>query len=599
MLNRTFKTLHKTVRGASHVAKGIVCQDCSKSYTDYGDPGTGEWYFCAVADGHGDTTCMRSDVGSKFATEAVFEAMEELAHLILRGEYKTRPWESEKPWGRESREYGEPLSLDYIELWGRWSQFADPYTFADDLAGGATNEDFTPTSVVMSALACRIVSKWYEKVRQHILEHEFSNDDLAKMGYSHMPSEDENDFPSLRHAYGTTIICCMVIKNHALLLHQGDGRCDVFFADGTVEQPIPWDVRCYDVYTTSLCDDDSAQKMRYCIIDLEKKPVAAIYMGSDGIEDCFPEDDEGRYCFYRELSGTLVEYSNRSEGELYDFLGRKLSDMSTRGSADDMSVAGIVDIERLHNLSKQFDAAISNYNAEVEKSKIIAKLESMKPKHDMLEQECSRLRLELDEKNRELEDKRQVKNGREKQLEELNNRDLNYKNDVDAYAKEIQELEDKKKRYEDTIDEIVSSSRYERMYIDEFLALEESLLKIMNELNRIDRDIKKNKNEMEKMRRVLGKSHRSLKTAQERYKRASEVVEDGEKECELAITAYNEALKDYESYDQEYAFWLTRLDELKSGVTADNSFAPSSTLHEVSDDYMKIKSSVSPMRVRK
>jgi hypothetical protein len=61
----------------------------------------------------------------------------------------------------------------------------------------------------------------------------------------------------LEHIYGTTLIAGLLTDKYLLLLQQGDGRCDVFDANGEVSQPIPWDDKCFANVTTSLCEDDA------------------------------------------------------------------------------------------------------------------------------------------------------------------------------------------------------------------------------------------------------------------------------------------------------------------------------------------------------
>jgi hypothetical protein len=250
-----------------------------------------------------------------------------------------------------------------------------PRTMADELRGGTSGGE------VMRALAERIVGLWYDYVMLDTEEDPFSDDELALMS---LTREDLAAQPDIgNHAYGTTLMCCLVFDGKALLLQQGDGRCDVFFEDGHVEQPIPWDEKCYDVYTTSLCEDDAAQRMRTWVVDLQETPVAAIFMGTDGVEDSFATM-EGTHCFYRRLAGTLAEL--RIGPELDTFLAEYLKSLSSSGSADDISVAGIVDLALLESLTPVFDQAVKTYDKELELSRLERMLQSKGRKRDALEQ---------------------------------------------------------------------------------------------------------------------------------------------------------------------------------------------------------------------
>ena len=59
-----------SVMGASHERRNIVCQDSSAFKVGNG------YAVAVVADGHGSKKHFRSDVGSRFAVEAVLETME-------------------------------------------------------------------------------------------------------------------------------------------------------------------------------------------------------------------------------------------------------------------------------------------------------------------------------------------------------------------------------------------------------------------------------------------------------------------------------------------------------------------------------------------
>lgn len=362
-----FEVFNKTVRGKSHIDKNIPCQDYSSCF----EAKDGSWYCAIVADGHGDPTCTRSDRGSKIAVGVAHAALCELAEHALRKD-------------GFSHVVTDCLLLDYDSA--AREKGCIVRTMADDLSDGTTGGE------TMRILASTIVGKWYDEVMEDIDKHPLTDEELTLMGASKEVADRKDS--SLRHAYGTTLICCMICNNKALLLQQGDGRCEVIFANGVVSQPIPWDDRCYDLYTTSLCDHNAPQKTRTWVLDLQQSPVAAIFMGSDGIEDSFPEM-EGTHCFYRKLSGSVVEFGNTDA--LESFLEDYLSSMSASGSADDMSVAGIVDTSRLRSLLPTFDRAIAAYESELEARKLDQAIQSKARKYDALKEQG-------EDKRREFED---------------------------------------------------------------------------------------------------------------------------------------------------------------------------------------------------
>ena len=70
-----FYIFNKTVRGHSHITKNTPCEDNS------GFLQTGSNYIITIADGHGDSTCFRSSLGSKFAVESAIENLSEFAKI--------------------------------------------------------------------------------------------------------------------------------------------------------------------------------------------------------------------------------------------------------------------------------------------------------------------------------------------------------------------------------------------------------------------------------------------------------------------------------------------------------------------------------------
>lgn len=118
----------------------------------------------------------------------------------------------------------------------------------------------------------------------------------------------------------------------------GDGKCVALRKDGTPWEPIPWDDRCFLNKTTSICDTDALSRFRCCYGGIDTAPVA-IFLGSDGIDDSFGEE-ENLYNFYIQLAKGFSQDGH--EATVRD-LKQSLPVLSKRGSQDDMSAAGIYD----------------------------------------------------------------------------------------------------------------------------------------------------------------------------------------------------------------------------------------------------------------
>ena len=90
--------------------------------------------------------------------------------------------------------------------------------------------------------------------------------------------------------------------------------------------------------TTSICDENAAKEFRFCF---ERTLPAAVFIGSDGIDDCFA-GDERLYDFYRL---TLRSFAQTNDQTAVSQLKDYLPTLSEKGSGDDMSVGIIVNTD--------------------------------------------------------------------------------------------------------------------------------------------------------------------------------------------------------------------------------------------------------------
>ena len=318
-------TFHETVIGNLHVMNGLPCEDSSSSFTSE----DGRYHIALVADGHGSKLCFRSEYGSRFATEVAKKCLCRFAESVLLSDQV------------EERFYTDIFSNP------RYCQ------------------------QTMKRLTDSIIAKWNDRV----FEHYSSNPPFNNEG-----GENVSEFVGLKdfvHIYGTTLICALQLPKCMVLLQQGDGRCNVFYDDGSVNQPIPWDLRCEGTSTTSMCDADAVNRIRSCVLDLTDKQVIACYLGCDGIEDAYRDTYEelggshvlmgGVFAFYKDLTCQLIR---RGEVGFEEFLHSMLSEFtengrfSRTGSGDDISVAGIVNIEAVKPFVEKYEYEVKIYALE-------------------------------------------------------------------------------------------------------------------------------------------------------------------------------------------------------------------------------------------
>ncbi len=347
-------TFHKTVTGHSHLIKNppVPCEDFSSSYSD----SKGRYHICVISDGHGDTSCFRSSYGSKAVVKAVLSSAKAFAEGIL----KENAFDSFLRSPIEQKRRIKTLTDSIVASW-------QSDIMAELKANPPTEEEFS-------------------KVRDSVLAKYKRGEHLA-------------------HIYGATLIAGILIDNRCLvLLQQGDGRCNVFYEDGSVDQPIPWDDRCYENVTTSMCDLDTAYAIRHCVIDTKQKGILACYVGSDGVEDSYGDsvtDMAGNYNFYKNITCEVID-RHADRDNLDSYLGETFSALSKTGSADDVSVSGIVDIEGMKKHYPAFRNASQAYSLNSTYLFFKKKVDSMQMKHDYLIDAVEKAEKELQTKKQNL-----------------------------------------------------------------------------------------------------------------------------------------------------------------------------------------------------
>lgn len=276
-------------QGESHKATDKPCQDFS--FSKQSTPHT----IAIISDGHGGTRYFRSDVGSRLLCEVTARCLSEFVEGI------------------------------------------PSMTFSDKPYTAVGIGDFMPT--VLQQLFGAIVVGWRKAVMEHADHHPLTETEQAIAS-----PKDEHEWEK---TYGCTLIAALRTSSYWLAFQIGDGKCVALREDGTLREPIPWDDRCFLNKTTSICDTDALSRFRCCYGGIDNAPVA-IFLGSDGIDDSFGEE-ENLYNFYVQLAKGFSQEGH--EATVKD-LEQSLPMLSKRGSQDDMSVAGIYD-SRIQSLLPQ------------------------------------------------------------------------------------------------------------------------------------------------------------------------------------------------------------------------------------------------------
>jgi len=290
--------------GASHIKKGTVCQDFSGSVE------TEIYKLAVISDGHGGEDYFRSDRGSRFAVEAFCKCVEDAFAVSSPSEE-------------------EPSDGSFLQNKAK--------NFADALNACKTDKQ---TEEQMRWFMRSIVTRWNILVENDLAADPFKEEEMAEVSEKAKGRYEKGE--KVQSAYGATLIGAVVTDDFWFGVQIGDGKCVAFDMAGIDTEPIPWDERCFLNVTTSICDENAGGEMRYFF---SRDLPCAVFVGSDGIDDSF-KNERHLHNFYRVvLSSFVTETEENATRSLADYL----PSLSAQGSADDMSVGCIINIEHIKN----------------------------------------------------------------------------------------------------------------------------------------------------------------------------------------------------------------------------------------------------------
>lgn len=289
--------------GASHLMRGMVCQDFSLAEDNE------DFSFAATADGHGSLCYLRTDRGSRYASLCAEECVGEFLEGI-----------GDVPELLEKEKTRDQL---FCQLWRS------------------------------------IIARWHDVTEKDFSDEPFTEEELDRIPEKNASYRARYEAGDYINAYGTTLLFAAATEDFVFGAQIGDGRCVVLGRDGSIFAPIPDDPRCYDNVTTSMCQDDAALSARFFHISKAGLP-AAIFLCSDGVENSYFSDEQ-LFAFFRGLALTIAE-NGMEEGvrQLEEFLPV----MTRKGSGDDVSCAGIIDMEAVADLADIMRQEIAAQNSE-------------------------------------------------------------------------------------------------------------------------------------------------------------------------------------------------------------------------------------------
>lgn len=227
-------------------------------------------------------------------------------------------------------------------------------------------------------LEASIISAWNEAIYEHYEANPFTEDEIAVL--SERAKRKYLQENRIESAYGTTLIAVAITKDYWFGIHIGDGKCVAVNPEGKFVQPIPWDEKCFLNATTSICDSDALNRFRSFFS--EKLPVA-VFVGSDGIDDCFSTDQQLNNLYKTVLYSFATSNFDEAVSDLSDYLPR----LSAKGSGDDVSVAAVLDLDSIGEID-----VVKEFDKEKEKARVEenARIAAQKAEEERLRVEAER-----------------------------------------------------------------------------------------------------------------------------------------------------------------------------------------------------------------
>lgn len=308
-----YRMYAESVSGPKYADKGWACQDRSETL-EFDDN-----QFIAVADGHGSNNCFRSDIGAQAAIESA-----------IRKTWMYRVCDCLKD--RKYRLHDSAVNNFKFAVWREWQEEVKVHWDA------------------------------YYELHDHLGETEARYSSVSEKYKKRYETEDLSQ-RYLYTAYGTTLMFAISTGRQILILQIGDGTCAVLKQNGEWYCPVESDEDNYMNVVVSLCEEKAYLKMRHVILDCnddsDEMPVA-VFLSSDGLDDCFPVYENERHLF--ELYTVIIENILRSgfaatEDEVTKEL---LPGLTSMGSNDDISLAYFV-TENIESLKSAFEQISEEY----------------------------------------------------------------------------------------------------------------------------------------------------------------------------------------------------------------------------------------------
>lgn len=317
----------RPITGASHKKTGKPCQDFSVAWQSEDKQNLA----IIVCDGHGSDTYVRSDAGAKFAAKAALSAIQELIA-------KNPDWVLGKKGEVTAREADERLRYDISKPENLASlPEAEQQRYTQRCMFVRQVKDIAEQDAVFEKLFRTIYEKWTEAIEKDAADRPFTDVEKAALGNRRIVK-----------AYGSTLMAYVQTSLYWFAFHIGDGR--ILACNRRIEwkQLVPWDTACFLNFTTSLCNTNPVPSFRYAF-DATGNFPSSVFCCSDGIEDSWGDYEVAPERLHNYYSNLIRVFYDEGKDSTIQKLEDFLPILSEKGSKDDMSLAGYINLKAIAN----------------------------------------------------------------------------------------------------------------------------------------------------------------------------------------------------------------------------------------------------------
>lgn len=350
--------------GFSHTASQKPCQDNGAYFEKDG------LHIAIVCDGHGGDSYVRSDIGSRIATEVTIEKIQDFVEKLPSKFFE----------GKKGAVTAKPTSNPKRDKQGKVRAASDLSESEMDLLRQSKlylqeSQKYPDIELKFRELFSEICVEWRRRISEDAEERPFNKGEKERLGSRR-----------IEKAYGTTLMAAVRTPGYWFAFHIGDGK--LFVCDELMQwsEPVPWDCNCFMNTTTSLCGHSPVEDFRYAFDGTGHFPIA-FALGSDGIDDTFLQTN----LLHKFYSQILCVFNERNMDEATELLKSHLSDLSKRGSHDDMSVATIIEKDKLPTAIDYNKIMSEVRSINSERSNRKEEIERLQMKREMLAEDISKM----------------------------------------------------------------------------------------------------------------------------------------------------------------------------------------------------------------